>query len=251
MKVAVVGGTGVLGTRVVTALAERGDRVLALSRNPATLPAGAEHRRVDLTSGEGLAEALTGAEAVIDASNEGPNKAGPVLVEGTQRLLEAEKAAGVGHHVGVSIVGCDRVPIAYYKVKVEQEEAIAAGEVPWSLLRATQFPQLLDYAFGAAARFRLLPTGKALLQPVDPGVVAARLADAAHAGPAGRLPDIAGPKAQTLTELSHAWRVARGRRLLPLRIPMVGPVGKPLREGALTDPGAATGPSFENWLASE
>ncbi len=249
MKVAVVGGTGVLGTEVVAALAGRGDQVLALSRNPAPLPAGAEHRRVDLTSGEGLADALAGAEAVLDASNEGPSKAGPVLVEGTRRLLEAGKAAGVSHHVGVSIVGCDRVPIAYYKVKVEQEEATAAGEVPWSLLRATQFPQLLDYAFGAAARFGVRPTGKALLQPVNPTAVAERLADAVHAGPAGRLPDIAGPRVQTLTELSRAWREARGRHLLPLRIPMVGPAGKPMREGALTDPDAATGPSFEDWLA--
>lgn len=251
MKVAVVGGTGVLGTQVVSTLAGRGDEVLALSRNPAALPAGAEHRRVDLTSGEGLAEALAGVEAVVDASNEGPSKAGPVLVEGTRRLLEVGKAAGVQHHVGVSIVGCDRVPIPYYKVKVEQEEAIAAGEVSWSLLRATQFPHLLDYAFGAAARFGVRPTGRALLQPVNPAAVAERLADAVHAGPTGHLPDIAGPRVQTLSELSHAWRAARGKHLLPLRIPMVGPVGKPLREGALTDPDAATGSSFEDWLTGE
>ncbi|HXS46768.1 MAG TPA: NAD(P)H-binding protein, partial [Solirubrobacterales bacterium] len=112
MKVAVVGGTGVLGASLVAELAARGDDVLALSRTPgAALPAGATHRRVDLTSGEGLAEALAGVEVVVDAANSTPRDAGPVLVEGTVRLLRASGAAGVRHHIGVSIVGCDRVPM--------------------------------------------------------------------------------------------------------------------------------------------
>lgn len=252
MKVAVVGGTGGLGKPLVAELAARGDEVLALSRTaPPVLPERASHRSVDLTTGDGLAEALAGVEVVVDASNEGPRGAGPVLVDGTKRLLQAGAAAGVRHHVGVSIVGCDRVPTAYYKVKVEQEEAIAAGEVPWSLLRATQFHTLVAWAFAQAARWRVLPTGKARLQPIDPTVVARHLADAAHAGPAGRLPDVAGPEVRTLTELAGTWRVAAGRHLLPLRIPTVGKIGRPIGEAALCNPGAAAGGStFEEWLAS-
>jgi uncharacterized protein YbjT (DUF2867 family) len=252
MKVAVVGGTGVLGKPLVASLAASGDEVVALSRSPSrSLPEGATHRRVDLTNGEGLGEGLAGVEIVVDASNSSPRNAGPVLVEGTRRLLEAGAAAGVRHHVGISIVGCERVPIAYYKVKVEQEEAIEAGDVPWSLLRATQFHTLIAYGLEQAARFRLLPTGKAKLQPVDPPIVAKRLAEAAHAGPAGRLPDIGGPEVRTLSELARSWRDANGRTLLPLRLPMVGPVGRPLREGALCDPGGAAGGStFEQWLAA-
>lgn len=251
MKVAVVGGTGVLGKLVVIELAARGDEVLALSRRaPKELPDGVAHRRVDLTTGEGLEDALAGVEVVVDCSNESPRGAGPVLVEGTKRLLRASAAAGVRHHVGVSIVGCDRVPMAYYKVKVEQEEAIAAGEVPWSLLRATQFHPLLAWAFAEAARWRVVPTGKARLQPIDPMVVAERLADVAQAGPAGRLPDVAGPEVRTLTELARAWRAAAGRHLLPLRIPTVGKIGRPIGEAALCNPGAAAGgPTFEEWLA--
>jgi uncharacterized protein YbjT (DUF2867 family) len=250
MKVAVVGGTGVLGKPLVATLAARGDGVLALSRKPgAALPEGASHRRIDLTTGEGLADALAGVETVVDASNSSPRDAGPVLVEGTKRLLRAGADAGVRHHVGISIVGCDRVPMAYYKVKVEQEEAIAAGEVPWSLLRATQFHTLIAWAFEQAGRFGIVPTGSARLQPVDPAEVAARLAEVVRADPAGRVGDVAGPEVRTLTELAKTWRHA-GHRALRLRIPMVGKIGRPLREGALCNPGEPVGgPTFEEWLA--
>ncbi len=250
MKVAVVGGTGVLGKPLVAALAARGDEVLALSRTtPRKLPDGASHRSVDLTSGERLTGALSGVEVLVDASNSSPRNAGPVLVEGTKRLLRAGAEAGVRHHIGISIVGCDRVPMAYYKVKVEQEEAIAGAAVPWSLLRATQFHPLLAWAFGEAGRFRVVPTGSAQLQPIDPLVVVERLTEAAHAEPAGRLPDIAGPKVHTLTELAQVWRQA-GHRAMPLRLPMVGRIGRPVREGALCNPDAAAGGrTFKQWLA--
>jgi uncharacterized protein YbjT (DUF2867 family) len=251
MRVAVVGGTGTLGSAVVKRLVARGDEVLALSRGASAgqLPAGASHRKVDLATGAGLDAALAGVEAVIDAANS-QKQAGPVLVEGTRRLLEAGAAAGVGHHLTISIVGCDRVPIGYYRAKVAQEEALAAGEVPWSLLRATQFHPLLAGMFAAAARWRLRPTGAAQVQPIDVGVVADRLAGAIHEPPAGRLPDLAGPEVRTLSDLSGAWARAEDRRLLPLRVPSLGKAGRALRDGGLCDPASAVpGPSFEEWLA--
>jgi uncharacterized protein YbjT (DUF2867 family) len=251
MKVAVVGGTGVLGKPLVAALAARGDDVLALSRKPArTTAEGVSHQRIDLTTGDGLAEALAGVEVIVDASNSStPRRAAPVMVEGTKRLLRAGAEAGARHYVGVSIVGCERVPMAYYKVKVKQEEAIAAGAIPWSLLRATQFHTLIEYLFKQDARFGVVRSGSARFQPIDPPLVAERLARAAHADPAGRLPDVAGPEVLTLSELAKAWRRA-GHRALPLRFPMIGPLGRPLREGALCNPGAAAGGrTFEQWLA--
>jgi uncharacterized protein YbjT (DUF2867 family) len=252
LKVAVVGGTGALGSSVVAELAARGDEVRVLSRSPAAaLPDGVLRQRADLATGEGLREGLDGVEVVVDASN-ALKEARNVLVAGTERLLRAETETGVGHHVAVSIVGCDRVPIAYYRAKVAQERAVESGAVPWSLLRATQFHSLLDWAFGRVARFRLLPTGAARLQPIEAPIVATRLADAAHGGPSARLPDVAGPQVATLTELARAWRRARGRRLLPLRIPTIGKVGGAVRDGALCDPAAAVeGPSFEAWLAGQ
>ena len=249
MRLAVAGGTGTLGTPLVTELSRRGDEVLVLSRAPSGgLPVGVSHRPIDLSNEAGLAETLVGAEVVIDATNT-PSNRGKELVAITRRLLDASAAAGVGHFVGVSIVGCELVPIAYYKAKLAQEEAIAAGPIPWSLMRATQFHDLLAWAFGAAARWRILPTGSARLQPVDVQVVAERMADAACAEPAGRLPDVAGPR-RDLNELARAWHAVDGRRLMPLRIPMVGRIGRPLREAALCDlASAAGGATFERWLA--
>jgi uncharacterized protein YbjT (DUF2867 family) len=249
--VAVVGGTGTLGAPVVRELLSRGATVRVLSRNATNVPAGAEHRRVDLTSGEGLAAALAGADAVIDAANS-TKAAADVLVAGTGRLLKAGAAAGVTHHLAISIVGIDQVPIKYYRAKLAQEEAIESGPLPFTILRATQFHQLLDGAFSTAARFGVRPTGTAKVQPIDPGAVAARLAEAALAEPAGRLLDLAGPKVQTLSELSRAWATARGVHRLPLRVPAWGKMGKALAAAALCDPAAATpGEDFEEWLRHE
>jgi uncharacterized protein YbjT (DUF2867 family) len=246
--VAVVGGTGTIGAPVATALLARDAAVRVLTRNREKVPAGAEHHRVDLTSGEGLAEALTGADAVVDAVNS-TRRPKKTLVEGTGRLLEAGAAAGVGHHVTISIVGIEHIPSSYYRHKIAQERAVETGPVPWSILRATQFHQLLDMAFGYAARVGLRPTGAGKLQPMDPLVAAERLADAALALAAGRLPDIAGPRIATISELSDAWASARGRRRLPLRIPSIGKPGKALAAGELCTPdGAAGGEDFEEWL---
>lgn len=249
--VAVVGGTGTLGAPVVRELLARGADVRVLSRNAANVPDGAAHHRVDLTSGEGLAPALAGVDAVVDTANS-TKGAEEVLVAGTKRLLEAGAAAGVAHHVAISIIGIDQVPMSYYRVKLAQEEAIESGPLPFSLLRASQFSQLLDQAFGAAARFGVRPTGAAKVQPIDPEIVAACLAEAVSAGPGGRLPDVAGPKVQTLSELSRAWASARAKHRLPLRIPAWGKMGRALAAGALCDPAAATpGEDFEEWLRHE
>lgn len=250
MEVAVVGGTGSVGKLVVDELAERGDRIRILGRRtPGDPPPGSSFRQVDLSTGEGLPDALDGAEVVVDASNDSSRRAGDVLVEGGRRLLAAEREAGIRHHVAISIVGCDRVPLGYYRVKLAQERVVTDSQVPWSLLRASQFHTLIAYVFEAWERRRAIPTGKALVQPISPEVVAKRLADAVHDGPGGRLPDIAGPEVETLGELAAAWREHSPHRLIPVRLPMVGKLGRALREGGLTDPSAAAGgPTFREWL---
>jgi uncharacterized protein YbjT (DUF2867 family) len=255
MRVAVIGGTGELGARVVAELAARGDAVRAVSRNPPApgrLPAGAEHARADLASGDGLSEALEGIDVVVEAAN-ARRGAREVLVAGTERLLAAERDGGVRHHVAISIVGCDRVRNPYYKVKVAQEQALASATVPWTLLRATQFHALIAGVFGAAARVRLLPKLRIPLQPIDTAVVARRLAELAHGDPAGRVADVAGPQVESLDALARQWRAHDGRRLLPLRVPRfaLGGAGRALAAGLLTDPAAAAGgPTFAQWLAT-
>lgn len=254
MRVAVIGGTGELGSRVVAGLAAQGDEVRAVSRRappPGKLPDGVEHVCADLASGDGVRAALEGIETVVDASNE-RRRAREVLVDGTLRLTAAGADAGVRHHVAISILGCDRVPHPYYEAKVAQEQALASASVPWTLLRATQFHALVDSMLAAAARVRLLAKPRVPLQPIDTEVVARRLARLVHAEPAGRVPDLAGPQVESLDALAEQWRAHAGRRLLPLRVPAfaLGGGGREMAAGLLTDPDAAAdGPTFAQWLA--
>jgi uncharacterized protein YbjT (DUF2867 family) len=250
MVVAVLGATGTLGRRVVRALADAGHEPIVLSRRKGE-GGELERRVVDVATGFGLEEGLAGAAAVVDAVND-QKQARHVLAQGTPKLIAAAEKAGVGHLLSVSIVGCDRVPIGYYRVKVAQEEAVEAGSVPWTILRATQFHQLLDTMLKRAARSRIAPRGAARFQPVDPGIVAARIAELLTAGPSGRAAEVTGPRVETLTGLGAAWREARGKRfLLPLPVPAFGGAGRALAAGALTAPETpGEGSTWAEWLAA-
>lgn len=161
MRIAVVGGTGMIGRRIAAALGRDGHDVRALSRRAPQYP-------VDLTTGAGLDTALRSCDVVVDASNGPPSrKARAVLVEGSRRLLDAEARAGVGHHVCVSIVGIEDVPVAYYRVKVAQERVVESAGVPWTIVRSTQFHDLLGAWLSAAGRRHVVPAAGALFQPVD------------------------------------------------------------------------------------
>jgi uncharacterized protein YbjT (DUF2867 family) len=252
VEVAVTGGTGTLGREVVDQLTSDGHDVRVLTRSvPPTLPAGAVHHRVDLISGAGLAEALDGVDVVVDASNAGPARksAEALLVGGTRRLLEAEAAAGVTHHVGVSVVGIDRVPHGYYAVKLAQEAVVRAAPVPWSLVRATQFHGLLDAVFSATARVGLLPGPALPLQPVDQREVAGILAATVAGEPSGAITEFAGPERRSLRELAAIWRAGTAARALVVPVPLPGRAGRALRHGGLTSGAASTGPTtFAAWL---
>jgi uncharacterized protein YbjT (DUF2867 family) len=245
MLIAVTGGTGAIGREVVAVLQARGHEVRPLSRSGPV--------RVDLRDGAGLDAALDGAHAVIDAANAGPASAPAraVLVDGTRRLLEAEARAGVGHHVAISIVGIDRVPTAYGRIKLEQEATVRAGDVPWTILRATQFHGLVDHYLGAAARFGVLPGGALPLQPVDAREVAQALADTVEAEASRAITQFAGPEILPLGELARLWRDARGRRALVVPVPprLLGAAGRALSDGGYTNPSAWRGRlGFAAWL---
>jgi uncharacterized protein YbjT (DUF2867 family) len=254
MDIAVPGGTGTLGRAVVAELVGRGHHVRILTRSaPPRTPPGARHHTVDVVTGAGLREALDGADAVIDATNTpgSGRRARPVIVQGTQRVLAAEADAGIRHHVAISIVGIDTVALSYYRTKLEQEELVAHGPVPWSILRATQFHQLLELLFTATARARVVPGSGFAVAPVDPRFVARALADAAQAGPGGRRSPVAGPQTAPLGELARDWAWARGRRVVGVPLPLPRRARRALRDGALVpDPGVALsgGASFGEWV---
>ncbi|HEX2190166.1 MAG TPA: NAD(P)H-binding protein [Longimicrobiaceae bacterium] len=237
MDVLVTGGTGVLGSRVVERLRRGGHRARVLSRRPG----GGDRVVGDLATGEGLAEAVRGMEVVVHAGSATAQqwKARATDVEGTARLLEAARAAGVRHFVHVSIVGIDRLTAnPYYRHKLAAEERVRAGGVPWSILRATQFHALLDRMLGALCALpglALVPRGWRF-QPVDADEVAARLVEAAAAPPAGMLPDMGGPGVRALDDLARAWLDARGRRAWLARLPVPGAMSRGLAAGALLSP---------------
>lgn len=244
MTVAVVGGTGTIGAATVAELARGGVAVRVISRHGQARE-GVGFRPADLRTGAGLAEALAGCAVVINAVN--GRRA--TMIDGLRRLLEAEQHAGVRHHVEISIVGVDKVPMGYYQVKVHQEQILAEGPVPWTLQRATQFHTLVRSALEAAARLRVRPAAAIRVQPVAPQTVGARLAELAHGEPAGRVPDLGGPRAQTVSDLARAYASFRGLRLVPVPVPAPGRVGRAVREGALcVENGVAAGPTFAEWL---
>lgn len=245
MRIAVVGATGTAGRPIAAELERRGHEVRRLSR-------GSETHPVDLLTGEGLDDALEGCDAVVDASNAAgrTSKTRALLVHGGQRLLAAEARAGVSHHICLSIVGIDRVPIGYYGVKQEQEETVRDAGVPWTILRATQFHQLIDWAFSSLARARVLPRISAPLQPIDPVEVAAAAAEIAAGEPLNDTTTIAGPRIEPVADLARTWKAARGKRAFLMPVPLVGKAGAGLRAGGLTDrsPDHRGTTTFEDWL---
>ncbi|MFE9409410.1 SDR family oxidoreductase [Streptomyces sp. NPDC006704] len=245
LVIAVAGGTGTLGRHVVAELTARGHRVRVLSR-------GSERYPVDLATGRGLTAALAGCDVVVDAANStSPRTMRATLVDGTRRLLDAERAAGVGHHVCVSIVGCDRVPMPYYKVKTDQEDLVAAGPVPWTTVRATQFHELAASVFAATARGRFLPAPKSVpLQPIAAAEAARAVADAAVRAPRNGRVEVAGPERTDLRALASTWRATTGRGAALLPLPLPGRIGRALRAGHLTTglPDARGATGFARWL---
>jgi uncharacterized protein YbjT (DUF2867 family) len=230
---------------IASELRASGAAVRTLSRTSPEYP-------VDLTTGRGLSEALSGSGVVIDASNGSPRQPEPVLVDGSRRLIEAAAEVGVSRVVCVSIVGIEQVPTRYYRAKVAQEQIVHNSDLPSTIVRSTQFHELLATVFAAFARLRLSPRSGARLQPVAAAEAARLIAEVArHPGPAERV-TVAGPDVSDVTRLVSLWQKQSGKRLLPVPVPLAPRLGRPLRDGALTcaRPDFRCEMSFESWLSA-
>ena len=233
MKTAIIGGTGTLGSLVLAELSRRGHDVRALSRSTAEY-------RVDLTTGEGLEPALAGCDVVVDASNNSSRHAADILAGGSRRLLAAEAAVGVKHHVCVSIVGCEQVPMGYFTAKAQQEQVVERGPVPWSIVRATQFHELALATLNAGARWGVLPVPRARLQTIACAEVAAVVADVAEGDPRQGRIEVAGPEVAGARDLARTWRSVTGRRVALVPVPLPGKLGRALRAGVMRNPDKLT-----------
>lgn len=247
MNILVTGGTGLLGRAVVAQLAGRGHTVRILSRSSRPHP----HAVVvagDLGTGAGLADALSGVDAVVHVASD-PKHPTEVDVEGTRHLLAAATTAGVRHLVYISIVGADRIPLSYYRAKIAVEQLIEQSGLPHTILRASQFHEFTADTLGMLAKLpvAIVPRGWRM-QPIDVGVVATHLADAVEAAPAGRLPDLAGPQDMTWSDAIRVLTAADGRHPSILTVPVPGKFSAAWRSGAATAaPGG--GRTFAEFLA--
>ena len=202
MKIVVIGGTGLIGKKVVANLRERGYDVLAASPSSG----------VNSITGEGLAQALAGAEVVIDVAN-APNWEDDAVLAffetSGRNLLAAEAAAGVGHHVALSVVGTDRLlESGYFRAKMAQEELIRASSVPYTIVRATQFFEFVSGIAQSATEGETVRLPPAMMQPIVSDDVAAALSDLALAPPVNGTVEVAGPERIRMDELVRKFLVA-------------------------------------------
>src|SRR5215212_4247117 len=188
MKIVVIGGTGLIGSRTVAILRQGGHEVVAASPNSG----------INTITGEGLEEAVAGAQVVIDLANS-PSFDDRAVLEffetSGRNLLTAEAAAGVRHHVALSIVGTDRTPDnGYFHAKVAQEKLIETSGIPYTIIRATQFLEFLGGIAASSAEGDKVRVSTGLFQPIAADDVAAIVADVALAKPANGIVEIAGPE---------------------------------------------------------
>ncbi|GAB3138068.1 NAD-dependent epimerase/dehydratase family protein [Microbispora hainanensis] len=203
MKIAVIGGTGLIGSRLVRILNARGHEAVPHSRSTG----------VDLLTGQGLPEALAGADVVVNLTK--PQRfddASPAFFRRTMdTLLTGAEAAGVGHVVILSIVGADLVPgLVYYQAKVLQEDLLKAGPVPYSIVRSTQFFEFVDTVLSWTSGEHTVRLPSTLMQPMAADDVARAVADVSVGVPLGGTLDIAGPEVFALDELGRITLAARG-----------------------------------------
>jgi uncharacterized protein YbjT (DUF2867 family) len=225
MRVAVAGGTGLVGRMVVRDLERAGHDPVVLSRA----------QGVDLTTGKGLVERLRGCAAIIDVSNQnvlGRKAAVGFFETATGHLLKAGVEVGVEHVLTLSIVGVDDVDMGYYYGKRRQEELVSTGPLPWTILRATQFHEfpepLLAHARGPVA---VIP--RMLSRPVAAADVAAELVELVTKPAGGYVRPIAGPEELQMADMAKRIARARGYRKLVLPVRLPGRVGKAMTGGAL------------------
>ncbi|AKG42805.1 NmrA family transcriptional regulator [Streptomyces xiamenensis] len=230
----VTGGTGTLGQHVVPLLRQAGHPVRVLSRRPRPTGDGRDGEDGGLTyvtgnllENEGVEAAVAGATTVVHLAG-GPKGDD----EATRNLVRAATEEGVRHLVLISVIGANRVPIGYHRMKLGTEVAVAESGIPWTTLRAAQFHELLHTVLAKMTRLPVVPAPRGVrVEPVDSRDVGARLAELALGEPAGLVPDLAGPTVYGLDELIHSYLRSTGTRRPVLPLPLPGKAGRALRAG--------------------
>jgi uncharacterized protein YbjT (DUF2867 family) len=245
MKIVVIGGTGLIGSRTVERLRKKGHDVVAASPKSG----------VNTLTGEGVAEALKGAQVVIDLANSPSFEAKAVLEffeTSGRNLLAAEKAAGVDHHVALSVVGVDRLPGSdYFRAKLAQENLIKTAGIPYTIVRATQFFEFMGAIAAAGVDGQTVRLSTAYMQPMAADDVADVMADVALAAPLNGILEIAGPERANFSAFVGRFMSAAGDARTVTEDALAPYFGAALDDQSLTPGGkprlGAT--RFNDWLS--
>jgi uncharacterized protein YbjT (DUF2867 family) len=230
MKIVVIGGAGVLGSKVVQKLKDQGHDAVAAS--PRT--------GVNTLTGEGLADALTGANVVVDVSNSPSFDDDPAMeffTKSTINLEAAAKAAGVGHYVAVSIVGCDELPKSgYLRAKVAQEKLITESDLPYSIVRATQFAEFADAITASLTLGDEVRVPDALIQPIASEDLADEVARVTEGKPLNGIENVGGPEKISFEQLARESLARQGEDKTVIVDPEAAYFGAPLSTNSLVTP---------------
>ena len=244
MKIIVIGGSGLIGTQVVSGLRKLGHKVFAAS--PST--------GVNTLTREGLAEAMSGTNTVIDAANSPSFEDGPVMEffqTSSRNLLVAEKAAGVQHHLALSVVGTERLQASgYFRAKLAQEDLIKASGMPYTILRATQFYEFIPAIVQGGVDGDVVRLAPALIQPIASADVAAAMVDLSQAAPVNGIVEVAGPDPLPIDALGRKYLTTKQDPRQVIADIHVGYFGTPINDRSLTpDAGARIGAiRLDDWL---
>jgi uncharacterized protein YbjT (DUF2867 family) len=232
MKIVVIGGTGLIGSKTVAILRQGGHEVIAASPN----------NGVNTITGEGLKEVMAGAQVVIDLANS-PSFEDKAVLEffetSGRNLLAAETAAGIGHHVALSIVGIDRSDNGYFRAKVAQEKLIEASGIPYTIIRSTQFLEFLGGIADSSVNGNMVRLSPGLFQPIAADDVAAIVAEVALAAPRSGIVEIAGPERAPFNEIVARYLTAVGDPREVVRDPEARYFGGRVEERSLVPLGEA------------
>ena len=243
MKIAVIGGTGLIGSQVVTILNAGGHE--AVPQSPST--------GLDLLSGHGLPEALAGASVVVNLTNSPTfDDASPTFFQQTMdNLLAAGRVAGVGHAVILSIVGAEKIPgLVYYRAKVLQEDILKAGPLPYSIVRATQFFEFLDATVSATADENTVHLPATKIQPIASADVAQSVANVSVGAPLQGTRDIAGPEVFPLNELGKITLAAHDDHRMVVTDNSAGMFSAASGDALIAEDGAVIAKTtYREWLA--
>jgi uncharacterized protein YbjT (DUF2867 family) len=247
-QVLVTGATGTLGRKLVGAATAAGHNVRAMSRHSHVGYTGVHWSQADLLANTGVDAAVEGVEVVVHCATQ---FTGDKDVASTENLITAVRRAGVSHIVYVSIVGIDRIPLPYYKTKLRVERALEASGVGHTVLRATQFHDLIQMSFSIQRFSPLLWTLRGVqFQPIDTRDVTARLVELIDCEPADRVADIGGPAVHTHAELARMYLASRGGRRPIVQMPVPGRIAAGYRAGANLAPDNPVGTiDFADYLA--